>query len=104
MKDAVFLSKLVSLLPGDLKGKVESKSTTAEAASWFLDNMIKPAVDCGNNETFNVLLKEMEKSDNINLRNLAQNIRKELQKTLRDEHITGKNTDDAKFTCSYIEH
>ena len=52
MQDAIFISQLVKLLPSDLKGKVESKSTPAEAASSFLDYMIKPAVEFGNKEPF----------------------------------------------------
>ena len=80
MKDAIFLSHLLSLLPGDLKEKVETKSTAAEAASFFLDNMIKTAVESGNMESFDILLLKMETSDNINLKRLAQSIKQDLQK------------------------
>ena len=88
MKDAIFLSHLIRLLPDNLKEKVESKSTSAEAASYFLDKIMGPAIVSGNNEPFNLLLKIMETSDNINLNSLAQNIRKEIQ---RNESVTGKN-------------
>ena len=90
MKDAIFKSNLVTLLPDDLKGKVESKPTAAEAATCFLDNMIKPAVESGHNEVFDFLLITMERSDNINLNHLAQNIRKEIKKAPRNKPVTGK--------------
>ena len=92
MKDAIFISHLVTLvlLPDDLKETVESKSTTAQAASCFLDNMIKPAIESGNNEPFEILLSELEKSVNIHLKKLAQDIRKEIHKASTQEPITGK--------------
>ena len=90
MKDAIFRSRLVGLLPDDLKETVESKSTAAEAASCFLDNMIKPAVEFGNNAPFEILLAKMEKSENINLNTLAQNIKEEIQSLPRKKPIVGK--------------
>ena len=90
MKDVIFIAHLVKLLPGDLKGKVESKSTAAEAASYFLDNMIKPAVESGDNEPFEILLSELENSDYISLNNLAKGIRNEIHKALKAEPPTGR--------------
>ena len=94
MKDSIFVANLVTLLPDDLKEKVESKSTAAEAASYFLDNMIKPAIEFGNIKPFDILLSKMEISDNINLKDLALKIKKEIQKIPWDETVTGKNWDD----------
>ena len=92
MKDVIFRAHLMKmkLLPDDLKGTVESKSTTAEAAGCFLDNMIKPAVETGNNEPFEILLSQLEKSENIHLKKLAQDIRKEIYKAASQEPHTGK--------------
>ena len=90
MKDAIFISQLVKLLPSDLKGKVESNSTPAEAASSFLDYMIKPAVELDNKEPFELFLSIMEKSGNINLKTLAENIKKEIQSLPRKEPVVGK--------------
>ena len=84
------MSHLVELLPGDLKGKVKSTSTPAEAASCFLDSMIEPAVKLGNKEPFEILLLKMEQSGNINLKSLAQSIKKEIQSLSREEPIAGK--------------
>ena len=91
MKDPIFLAHLIKLLPYDLKEKVEAKSTSPEAASCFLDRMIGPAIDSGNNEPLNLLLTIMEASDDINLKELSKSIRKDFQKALRNEPIAGKN-------------
>ena len=92
MKDAIFRAHLMKLklLPDNLKGMVESKPTEADAASCFLDNMIKPAVETGNNEPFEILLSQLEKSENIHLKKLAQDIRKEIHKAASQEPLTGK--------------
>ena len=92
MKDAIFISHLVTLelLPDDLKETVESKSTTAQAASCFLDKMIEPAIESGNNKPFEILLSGLEKSGNIHLKGLAQDIRKEIHKASTQELVTGK--------------
>ena len=91
MKNPMFLAHLTQLrlLPGDLKQLINSKGTLAEAATCFLDNMIGPAIECGDHETFNLLITAMEKSDNIILNNIAQNLRKEIQGTIR-KPLTGK--------------
>ena len=81
MKDAIFLSHLIKLLPGDLKEKVQTEKTRAQAATCFLDNMIKPAVESGNMEPFDILLLTMETSDNIHLKKLAQSIKQDLEKS-----------------------
>ena len=74
MKDPIFVSHLIKLLPGNLKEKVESKPTPAEAAACFLDNGITPAVEIGEDGIFNILLSVMEMYD-IHLRQLAKKIK-----------------------------
>ena len=93
MKDAIFISQLFTLLllPGDLKGIVESKPTAAQAASCFLDSIIKPAVESSNNRPFEILLSELEKSEYMHLKSLAQDITKEIHKAARQELLSGKN-------------
>ena len=90
MKDAIFVSCLVQLLPGDLKEKVKSKPTQAEAATYFLDNTIKPAIDCGHNET---LLSAMQSFDSNSLRELVQKI-EEFQKPVGSSFIAGEKADN----------
>ena len=91
MKDAIFVAHLPKLLAGDLMHKVgpESKSTPAEAAKFFLDNVIGPAVEIGDYEPFTILLSKMEAIKSISLENIAKEIRKEIQKL---KPGAGKNT------------
>ena len=98
MKDPIFVSNLCQLLPGDLKGKVDSKTTQAEAATYFLDNVIKPTVDtqCGDTESFNILLSAMESYGSIPLGKLAQTIKEEIQRALGNSAIASE-----KFSYLY---
>ena len=79
MKDAIFVAELFSngLLPDDLKDRVESQSTSAERASYFLDHGIKPSVTSGVGSNFDKLLKVMEDSKNQNMNELAKQIKRE---------------------------
>ena len=83
MKDAIFMSRLVKLLPGDLKEKVESKPTTAEAASCFLDNEIKRALEIGDSKPFMLLISAMENFDSIHLRKLSEQMRSDMDILVR---------------------
>ena len=96
MKDAIFVAHLVKLLPGDLKGEIESKATQAQAATHFLDKGIEPAVESKNDECINILLSVMESFGSIPLRELAQNIKEEIQKA------TGNAGEEADH--SYVEY
>ena len=87
MHDSIFCAHLIDLFFGDLKNKVKSKSTPAEAATCFLDNVIGPAVDNGDKEPFNTLLSVMEKSGSIQLKNLTDKIKKQMRTC---KTITGK--------------
>ena len=94
MKDAVFVSRLVNLLPGDSKKEVESKPTAAQAATCFLDKEIKPAVESKDNESFTILLSVMNTFGSLRLKNLAEKINQEITKVViqRNESFTGKNS------------
>lgn len=83
MKDAIFMSHLVKLLPGDLKEEIGSKSTTAKAATCFLDNEIKRGLECGDNKPFLFLLSVMESFDSCVLKELSMNIRKDIYLLVR---------------------
>ena len=48
---------------------MESKATTAEAASCFLDNEIWRALGCGDDKPFIALLSVMKNFDSIHLTN-----------------------------------
>lgn len=83
MKDAIFMSQLAKLLPGDLKEKMESKATTAEAASCFLDNEIKRALEIGDSKPFKLLISVMEHFDSIHLKELSDQIRSDMDIPVR---------------------
>ena len=91
MKDAIFLAHLQSqkLITGDIKQKIGpgSNLTPAEAATYFLDNVVGPAITVRNNEPFSLLLSEMGSfSDNLN--DLAEKIKTEIQ--MLNNPVTGK--------------
>ena len=65
-----------SLLPDDLKARVESQGTSAEKASYFLDHVIKPS---GVSRNFDELLYVMEDSENQNVKELGSLIRNSLK-------------------------
>ena len=94
MKDAIFVSHLVQLLPGDLKEMMQSKPTPAEAATYFLDNAIKPAIDCGDNESLDILLSVMQSFGSNLLRKLAQKIKEEFQKAVGNSFTAGEKADN----------
>ena len=78
MQDTKFTASLYSagLLPGDLKAEVESKSTAAKAAAYFLDNGIKTQLS----KDFRKLLQVLQKSKFKKLEKLAEDVRKEINK------------------------
>ena len=79
MDDPLFVAELFShdLLPGDHYDQIESRSTRADKAVYFLNHVIKPAMisDVG---SFNELCKVMEDSEYSNVKELAQQIRSKL--------------------------
>ena len=103
MNDAIFVARLHSqkLITGDINDKVGSGSnlTRAEAATYFLNNVIKPAISTGYNEPFRILLLQMESFGN-NLKDLAEKMKNEIQMLINNS-VTGKNrcTDSI---CMYI--
>ena len=84
MNDVVFTAELYShdLFPNDLKEHVESLTTSAKKASYFLDHVIKPSVISGVGSSFDELLHVMEGSDYENVRELGKLIRSSLRKEL----------------------
>lgn len=66
MKDAIFIAKMYSksLFPGDLKAQVETKSSSQDAAAYFLDNSIQKDLKNGRAKSFmKVLSTLMEYGD-----------------------------------------
>ena len=89
MDDPLFVAELFShdLLPGDHYDQVESRSTRADKAVYFLNHVIKPALisDVG---SFNQLLDIMEDSEYHNVKELALQIKNKL----KDRPVTTDST------------
>ena len=80
IKDSDFINGLFrhGLVHEDLKIKLESLTEHDERSSYFLDNVIKPALADGNNRCFVSLLTVMNSSKYDNVKNLAEKIDKQL--------------------------
>ena len=82
MEDTVFLANLFKykLLSGYIMNALKALPTEASKAYYFLDQVIKPALDTDDNSSFNNLLSVMENCDNMNVAALACEIKAELNK------------------------
>ena len=82
MDDVMFTGELFShdLLPGNLKQKVQSKNTSAEKATYFLDNKIYPDITIGVFTSFDTLVRIIENWEDDSLKELAKEIRTTLRK------------------------
>ena len=87
MEDSVFTSELCKqeLLSGDIMNKIEAMPTQAAKACYFLDNVIKPALNDNDVSSFNNLLSAMEHCDNVFLEALVFEIKSDLNKGSDDE-------------------
>ena len=79
--DTSFITKLSEqkLLPGDTESKIESFSTPAEKASYFLSHVIKPALDIDDTSSFKRLLSVMQECDYDHVQNLSNKIRDDIK-------------------------
>ena len=91
MNDVVFTAELYSrdLFPDDLKEHVESLTTSAKKASYFLDHVIKPSVISGVGSSFDELLHVMEDSEYQSVKDLAKLVRNSLRKQPADNSDNG---------------
>ena len=80
MDDTLFIAKLSAqhLLPGDTHAKVKAISSQSEKASYFLDHVIKPALDIDDTSDFEKLLSVMQDSGYNHVKNLSCKIRSNL--------------------------
>ena len=96
MNDKYFVAELYSkkLLPGNLKADIESLPTSAERASKFLDDVIKPSVENNDCTKFHTLLRLMKENDDVTVKQLADTVRGLLNETIRN--ILNQKSDDDK--------
>ena len=80
MDDTHFITKLSAqqLLPGDTDSNIKAMSTQAKKASYFLDHVIKPALDIDEISGFDRLLSIMQTCGYIHVQKLAQTIESEI--------------------------
>ena len=79
MNDTSFIAKLSNyeLLPGDTNDQLKTLPTQADKALYFLDNVIKPALDTDDTSSFDNLLFVMEHSNNNVVEKLACTVKSE---------------------------
>ena len=80
MDDTHFTTKLSAqkLLPGDTENKIKTLSTQADKASYFLNHVIKPALDINETSDFDELLSIMQNCDYKHVQKLAETIKFEI--------------------------
>ena len=88
MKNSTFMSQLRQhhLFPEDVSTTLESLTKSAEKASYFLDNVIKPGLNVGVDNCFSTLLTVMMESTLEHLVELAETIKTELD-IVTQEHV-----------------
>ena len=82
MDDTLFITKLSkqNLLPGDTENKIETLATQANKASYFLNHVIKPALDINKASSFEKLLSVMQDCDYDHVQSLSCEIKSEIDK------------------------
>ena len=80
VKDPIFSAKLlqIGLFSGNIKQRVKSQPTDADAAEYFLDHVIQPPLEGGDKGPFEKLLTVMEQFNNPQLKKMASEIRLKL--------------------------
>ena len=77
MADSEFQKQLIKsgICSSNVMENIKDRPNKAEKATYFLNQVIKPAVNCGNNKTFIDLLKILRDSSNaVHLTNIVQDI------------------------------
>ena len=102
MEDSIFIAKLLKyeLLPGDIINVLKTFPTQDAKAYYFLDHVIKPALDTDDTSSFDNLLSVMEHCDITFVEALAHEIKAELNKGSDDE--VGGIIVNATSTPDYI--
>ena len=91
MDDTHFITKLSSqqLLPGDTESKIEALSTQAKKASYFLNHVIKPALNIDDTSGFRKLLSVMQECDYDHVKKLSSQISNDIKLKTGNAHCTG---------------
>ena len=83
MDDPVFIARLTKhkLLPSDTNSQLKALPTRADKASYFLNHVIKPALDIDDSSSFDKLLFVMEQCGFDHVEKLAHEIKSKIDKT-----------------------
>ena len=94
MEDTYFITKLSAqqLLPGDTESKIKAMSTQADKASYFLDHVIKPALEIDDISDFDKLLSIMQICGYSHVQRLSVTIKSEIKHDEMKLHISGKTS------------
>ena len=81
MDDTLFVTKLShhNLLPGDTHNHLKKAATQPDKASYFLDHVIKPALDIDDTSSFDNLLSVMDQCGYTHVKTLASKIKSEIK-------------------------
>ena len=90
MDDVTFTTKLSScgLLPGGVYDKMKALGSEAGKADYFLNKIIKAALNINDTDNFNKLLTVMEECDYSHLKNLAGKMKSNLGKEMNYDIAT----------------
>ena len=80
MEDSLFVTKLCKhkLLPGNTNSKIESLSTAADKSSYFLNRVVKKALDVNDTYSFRKLLSIMKRCGYHHVENLARKVQSKI--------------------------
>ena len=97
MDDTLFITKLTKrkLLPGDTSNQLKALSTQTTKASYFLDHVIKPALNIDETSSFDDLLSVMEHCGYAHVEKLASKIKSEIDK--------GNKTGIGSYVCVCVD-
>ena len=82
MNDTLFIVSLSKhqLLPGNTSNEIKSLPTQADKALYFLDHVIKPALDIEDTSSFDKLLSTMKQCGYAHVKTLACKIKSDIDK------------------------
>ena len=96
MNDAHFTAELFGhgLLPGNTCDEIKASLTQADKTSYFLNNVVKPALDIDDISYFNILLFVMKHCGYVHVENLAGKIKSEIN--------NGSNIIRGSYLCAHM--
>ena len=102
MDDPLFIAELstANLLPGNMQPTIQSLATKVDKSSYFLNNVIKPALDSNFTDSFDNLLNIMEKCGFLHVKQLSTSIKADINPTIG--HGTGTHFQIVKYTIVHI--